>query len=198
MEGLGSLLDSLLVRQLGTSIGSQDPFRMDQYGVMNAGIQQPNVYGPMFMEHAPLNIPLQGSAEELPPGYTYPNTRDEYFKKDYTANQLEAIKPQPKPIQIGDVNFTPNANYSLKEGSYGVPGLKSQLINSGFGGNINYPFGDSGFSFQGMYGKSRTNENQQYRNNPSQDFTNSSSQFDTGLRYDKQFEPGGGLNSLFR
>jgi hypothetical protein len=197
MEGLGSLLDSLLVRQLGTSIGSQDPFRMDPYGVMNAGAQQSNVYGPMFMEHAPLNIPLEGSAEDLPLGQTYQDPREEYFKKDYMANRLEPGRLQMPPVQIGDLQFTPNANYSITEGS-GIPGLKSKLINSYFGGNVNYPFGDTGFSFQGTYGKSRNNLAEQYRDYPSQNYTNSSSQFDTGLRYDKQFEPGGGLNSLFK
>jgi hypothetical protein len=198
MEGLGSLLNSLLARQVGMSI-HEDPFKnsMDPYGILNTP-QAQQVYGPMPMEQAPLNIPLEGSAEELPQGYRYPDVKEEYFRKDYMANQLEPTRAQVPPIQIGNLQFTPNANYSMTEGSYGVPGLKSKIANSYFGGNVNYPFGDTGFSFQGAYGKSRTNENQQYRDYPSQNYTNTSSQFDTGLRYDRQFEPGEGLNSLFK
>ena len=187
MEGLGSLLNSLLVRQLGTSIHSQDPFKMDQYGVMNAGVQQPNIYGPMPMEQAPLNIPLEGSAQELPPGYRYPDAREEYFRKDYMANQLEPMRTQVPPIQVGELQFTPNANYSMTEGSYGIPGLKSRIMNSYLGGNVSYPFGDTGLSLQGVYGKSRTNENQQYKDYASQNYTNSSYPFDIGIRYDKTF-----------
>ena len=75
----------------------------------------------------------------------------------------------------------------MTEGSYGIPGLKSRIMNSYLGGNVSYPFGDTGLSLQGVYGKSRTNENQQYKDYASQNYTNSSYPFDIGIRYDKTF-----------
>jgi hypothetical protein len=49
MEGLGSLLDSLLARQIGMSI-HEDPFKnsMDSYGILNtpqAQVLWPNAHG---------------------------------------------------------------------------------------------------------------------------------------------------------
>ena len=129
MEGLGSLLDSLLARQVGMSI-HEDPFKnsMDSYGILNT--PQAQVYGPMPIEQEPENIELSGGFQEEPK------------KSEY-------------PIQFGNLQLKPNASYSMGETSYGIPGLKSKLINSYLGGNFNYLIGDNGLSLEGTYGKVR-------------------------------------------
>ena len=161
MEGLGSLLDSLLARQVGMSI-HEDPFErsMDSYGILNT--PQAHVYGPMPMEQEPGNIELSGGFEEEPK------------KSEY-------------PIQFGNLQLKPNASYSMGETSYGIPGLKSKLINSYLGGNFNYPIGDNGLSLEGTYGKARGGEKQQYMDYPSQSYITSSYPFNLGIRYNRDF-----------
>ena len=161
MEGLGSLLDSLLAKQVGMSI-HEDPFKnsMDSYGILNT--PQAQVYGPMPMEQEPKNIELSGGFEEEPK------------KSEY-------------PIQFGNLQLKPNASYSMGETSYGIPGLKSKLINSYLGGNFNYPIGDNGLSLEGTYGKARGGEKQQYMDYPSQSYITSSYPFNLGIRYNKDF-----------
>lgn len=161
MEGLGSLLDSLLARQVGMSI-HEDPFKnsMDSYGILNT--PQAQVYGPMPMEQEPGNIELSGGFEEEPK------------KSEY-------------PIQFGNLQLKPNASYSMGETSYGIPGLKSKLINSYLGGNFNYPIGDNGLSLEGTYGKTRGGEKRQYMDYPSQSYITSSYPFNLGIRYNKDF-----------
>jgi hypothetical protein len=161
MEGLGSLLDSLLAKQVGLSI-HEDPFKnsMDSYGILNT--PQAQVYGPMPMEQETGNIELSGGFEEEPK------------KSEY-------------PIQFGNLQLKPNASYSMGETSYGIPGLKSKLINSYLGGNFNYPIGDNGLSLEGTYGKARGGEKQQYMNYPSQSYITSSYPFNLGIRYNRDF-----------
>ena len=161
MEGLGSLLDSLLARQVGMSI-HEDPFKnsMDSYGILNT--PQAQVYGPMPMEQEPDNIELSGGFEEKPK------------KSEY-------------PIQFGNLQLKPNASYSMGETSYGIPGLKSKLMNSYLGGNFNYLIGDNGLSLEGTYGKARGGEKQQYMDYPSQSYITSSYPFNLGIRYNKDF-----------
>ena len=161
MEGLGSLLDSLLAKQVGMSI-HEDPFKnsMDSYGILNT--PQAQVYGPMPMEQEPGNIELSGGFEEEPK------------KSEY-------------PIQFGNLQLKPNASYSMGETSYGIPGLKSKLINSYLGGNFNYFIGDNGLSLEGTYGKARGGEKQQYMDYPSQSYITSSYPFNLGIRYNKDF-----------
>jgi hypothetical protein len=161
MEGLGSLLNSLLARQVGMSI-HEDPFKnsMDSYGILNT--PQAQVYGPMPMEQEPGNIELSGGFEEKPK------------KSEY-------------PIQFGNLQLKPNASYSMGETSYGIPGLKSKLMNSYLGGNFNYLIGDNGLSLEGTYGKARGGEKQQYMDYPSQSYITSSYPFNLGIRYNKDF-----------
>jgi hypothetical protein len=161
MEGLGSLLNSLLARQVGMSI-HEDPFKnsMDSYGILNT--PQAQVYGPMPMEQEPDNIELSGGFEEKPK------------KSEY-------------PIQFGNLQLKPNASYSMGETSYGIPGLKSKLMNSYLGGNFNYLIGDNGLSLEGTYGKARGGEKQQYMDYPSQSYITSSYPFNLGIRYNKDF-----------
>jgi len=161
MEGLGSLLDSLLAKQVGLSI-HEDPFKnsMDSYGILNT--PQAQVYGPMPMEQETGNMELSGGFEEEPK------------KSEY-------------PIQFGNLQLKPNASYSMGETSYGIPGLKSKLINSYLGGNFNYPIGDNGLSLEGTYGKARGGEKQQYMDYPSQSYITSSYPFNLGIRYNRDF-----------
>jgi hypothetical protein len=161
MEGLGSLLDSLLARQVGMSI-HEDPFKnsMDSYGILNT--PQAQVYGPMPIEQEPGNMELSGGFQEEPK------------KSEY-------------PIQFGNLQLKPNASYSMGETSYGIPGLKSKLINSYLGGNFNYPIGDNGLSLEGTYGKARGGEKQQYMDYPSQSYITSSYPFNLGIRYNRDF-----------
>jgi len=162
MEGLGSLLNSLLARQVGMSI-HEDPFKnsMDPYGILNTP-QAQQVYGPMPMEQAPGNMELSGGFEEEP-------KKNEY------------------PIQFGNLQLKPNASYSMGETSYGIPGLTSKLMNSYLGGNFKYPFGESGLSLEGSYGKSRGEERQKYMDYPEQSYISSSNPFNLGIKFNKDF-----------
>lgn len=161
MEGLGSLLDSLLARQVGMSI-HEDPFKnsMDSYGILNT--PQAQVYGPMPIEQEPGNMELSGGFQEEP-------KKNEY------------------PIQFGNLQLKPNASYSMGETSYGIPGLKSKLINSYLGGNFNYLIGDNGLSLEGTYGKVRGGEKRQYMDYPSQSYITSSYPFNLGIKYNRDF-----------
>jgi hypothetical protein len=161
MEGLGSLLDSLLARQVGMSI-HEDPFKnsMDFYGILNT--PQAQVYGPMPIEQKPGNMELSGGFEEEP-------KKNEY------------------PIQFGNLQLKPNASYSMGETSYGIPGLTSKLMNSYLGGNFKYPFGESGLSLEGSYGKSRGEERQKYMDYPEQSYISSSNPFNLGIKFNKDF-----------
>lgn len=160
-EGLGSLLNNLLAQQVGISI-NEDPFKnsMDPYGILNT--EQAQVYGPMPMEQEPGNMELSGGFQEEPK------------KSEY-------------PIQVGNLQIKPNANYSTGETSYGIPGLKSKLLNSYFGGSYSYPFGESGLSLEGNYGKARGGQKQQYMDYPSQSYITSSYPFDIGIKFKKDF-----------
>ena len=160
-EGLGYLLNNLLAKQLQTSLHSEDPFKsMDPMGIMSA--PQAQVYGPMPMEQETGNMELSGGFEEEPK------------KNDY-------------PIKFGNLQLKPNVNYSLGQTSYGIPGLTSKLMNSYFGGNFKYPFGESGLSLEGSYGKARSGETQQYMDYPSQSNISSSNPFNFGIRFNKDF-----------
>jgi hypothetical protein len=116
----------------------------------------------MPMEQEPDNIELSGGFEEKPK------------KSEY-------------PIQFGNLQLKPNASYSMGETSYGIPGLKSKLMNSYLGGNFNYLIGDNGLSLEGTYGKARGGEKQQYMDYPSQSYITSSYPFNLGIRYNKDF-----------
>ena len=162
-EGLGYLLNNLLARQLGTSLHSEDPFKtMDPLGILSTEQAQKEVYGPMPMEQEPWNMETSGGFEEEP-------KKDEY------------------PIQFGNLQIRPNASYSMGETSYGIPGLKSKLLNSYFGGSYSYPFGESGLSLEGSYGKARSGERQQYMDFPSQSYITSSYPFNLGIKFKKDF-----------
>ena len=81
----------------------------------------------------------------------------------------------------------PNVNYSLGQTSYGIPGLTSKLMNSYLGGSYRYPFGESGLSLEGSYGKARSGETQRYMDYPSQSYISSSNPFNFGIRFNKDF-----------
>ena len=161
MEGLGSLLDSLLAKQVGLSI-HEDPFKnsMDSYGILNT--PQAQVYGPIPMEQEPGNMELSGGFEE-------------------------EQKPSEYPIQFGNLQLKPNANYSTSKTSYGIPGLTSKLMNSYLGGNFKYPFGESGLSLEGSYGKSRGEERRKYMDYPEQSYISSSDPFNLGIKFNRDF-----------
>jgi hypothetical protein len=173
-QGLGYLLNNLLARQLGASL-HEDPFSgsMNPMGMVNA--PQAQIYGPVVPPEQQQIDPrlLSGGFEEEP-------------------------KKNENSIQLGNLGINPRANYSTSDMSRGISGLRDMLYNSGYGGNFNYKFGDSGFSLLGNYGKSRSSEDFQYRDYPSNSNVNSSTNRDFTLRYGKEFEPGGGLSSLFR
>jgi hypothetical protein len=162
MEGLGSLLNSLLARQVGMSIHG-DPFKnsMDPYGILNTP-QAQQVYGPMPMEQAPGNMEISGGFEEEP-------------------------KQSKYPVQFGNLQLKPNVDYSTGQTSYGIPGLKSKLINSYLGGNFNYPLGENGLSLEGAYGKARGAVKQQYMDNPSESYITSSYPFNLGIKFNRDF-----------
>jgi len=174
MEGLGSLLNSLLAKQVEMSIYG-DPYRnsMDPMGILST--PQAQIYGPV-----------------VPPEQKQIDPR--LLSGGFEEKQKESVYP----IQIGNLGIKPNANYSISDLSRGISGFRDDLYKSGYGGNFNYKFGDSGFSLLGNYGKSRSNEDVQFRDYPSNSNVNSSINRDFTLKYDKEFEPGGGLNYLFR
>lgn len=171
-EGLGSLLNSLLARQAGLSI-HEDPFTkvMNPMGMINTS--ETVSYGP-------------------------PNPPEERRIGDMSGGFEEQPKKNENSIQLGNLEINPRVNYSTSDMSRGISGLRDMLYNSGYGGNFNYKFGDSGFSLLGNYGKSRSNEDRQYRDYPSNSNVNSTTNRDFTLKYGREFEPGGGLSSLFR
>ena len=163
-QGLGYLLDSLLAKQVGMSI-HEDPFKksMDPYGILNTPQAQTQIYGPIPMDQGPRY------QEELTGGFEEEPKKNEY------------------PIQLGNLQIKPNVNYSVGETSYGIPGLKSKLLNSYFGGSYSYPFGESGLSLEGSYGKAKSGENQQYMDYPSQSYITSSYPFNLGIKFKSDF-----------
>ena len=162
-EGLGYLLNNLLAKQLGTSLHSEDPFKsMDPLGILSAPQIQREVYGPIPKDQEPLDIEMSGGFQEEP-------------------------KENQYPIQFGNLQIKPNVNYSSGQTSYGIPGLTSKLMNSYFGGSYSYPFGESGLSLEGTYGKARSGETQQYMNYPSQSNIINSYPFNFGIRFNKNF-----------
>jgi hypothetical protein len=99
----------------------------------------------------------------------------------------EEPKKNEYPIQFGNLQLKPNASYSMGETSYGIPGLTSKLMNSYLGGNFKYPFGESGLSLEGSYGKSRGEERQKYMDYPEQSYISSSNPFNLGIKFNKDF-----------
>ena len=176
MEGLGSLLDSLLVRQLGTSIGSQDPFRMDQYGVMNAGIQQPDIYGPP--------VPIEQKQID-------PDLLSGSFGEDINMGGFEGRAPLEEfnAQQLTDPRYTqlkfglkPTDNYEQYARQGDIPGMFN---------NMKFDPKDVYFNYR------RDNENTGY-NGPrtTQNFQLGPKRIGADVRY--EFEPGKGISSLFR
>ena len=183
MEGLGSLLNSLLVRQLGTSIHSQDPFKMDQYGIMNAGVQQPNIYGPMPMEQKQINPDLLSGS----------------FGEDISMGGFEGRAPLPEfnVQQLIDPNNT-RLQFGLNQTNKYEQYVKRDEQGNIIKGDVIGMFNNTKFDPKDFYfNYRRDNSNTGYKGPQTiQNFQLGPKTIGADVRY--EFEPGKGISSLFR
>jgi hypothetical protein len=183
MEGLGSLLDSLLARQVGMSI-HEDPFKnsMDPYGILNT--PQAQIYGPP--------VPIEQKQID-------PSLLSGGFGEDVSMGGFEGRAPLEK-FNIQDL-INPNntkLQFGLKPTDKYEQYVKRDRQGNIIEGDVVEMFNNMKFDPKDVYfNYRRDNENTGYGGPRTiQNFQLGPKRIGADVRY--EFEPGRGISSLFK
>jgi len=176
MEGLGSLLDSLLARQVGMSI-HEDPFKnsMDPYGILNTP-QARQVYGP----------PVPTEQKQIDPSLLSGGFGEDIGMVGFEGraplgefNTQQLIDPRYTQLKFG---LKPTNNYEQYAREGDIPGMFNNMKFNPKDVYFNYTRDNANAG----YGGPKTIQNFQLGNKG------------IGADFKYEFEPGYGISSLFK